>query len=101
LPQDATFDNGWAAMCFGNDEYCASSLQKIAARAPRFVRYEIVVQSSLLGQSGASGRFTAFLVPPASKPVKASPPSSDGVEDYSAVRRTHAKWENRTLGGVQ
>jgi hypothetical protein len=100
LPQDATFADGWAAMCFGGDEYCASSLQKIAARAPRFVRYEIFVQSNLLGQSGASGRFIAFLVPPTSKPVKASPPS-DGVEDFSAVRRTHSKWENRTLGGVQ
>jgi 4-amino-4-deoxy-L-arabinose transferase-like glycosyltransferase len=99
LPQDATFDNGWAAMCFGGDEYCASSLQKVAARAPRFVRYEIIVESNLLGQPGASGRFVAFLVPPTSKPARAPSPS-DGVEDFSAMRRTHTKWEGKTLGGV-
>jgi Dolichyl-phosphate-mannose-protein mannosyltransferase len=99
LPQDATFDDGWAAMCFGGDEYCASSMQKVAARAPHFIRYEIFVQSSLLGQSGASGRFIAFLVPPASKPDKASPPSDGVVEDFSAMRRTHTKWQLLTMGG--
>jgi hypothetical protein len=100
LPQNATFNDGWAAMCFGGDENCASSLQRIAARAPRFIRYEIFVQSNLLGQSGASGRFIAFLVPPTSKPAKAAPPT-DEVEDFSAMRRIHTSWESRTLGGLQ
>jgi hypothetical protein len=98
LPVDATFDDGWAAMCFSGDEYCAASLQKVAARAPRFVRYEIVVESNLLGQSGASGRFIAFLVPPTS--TKVTPPVSAGVEDFGAVRRGPTKWERKTLGGV-
>jgi hypothetical protein len=98
LPLNATFDDGWAAMCFSGDEYCASSLQKVAARAPRFIRYEIVVESNFLGQSGASGRFIAFLVPPTSS--KVTPLSSQGVEDFSAVRRTRMKWERRTLIGV-
>ncbi|HTO59859.1 MAG TPA: hypothetical protein VMM15_01255, partial [Bradyrhizobium sp.] len=58
----------------------------VAARAPRFVRYEIVVESNFLGQPGASGRFVAFLVPPTSG--KLTPPSSERA------------WERKTPDGV-
>jgi hypothetical protein len=67
-------------------------MERTAARSPRFVRSDFVLQSTLLGQPGAIQRFTAFVVPP--YPDKAMPPpapsqSSPGVaEDFSSVRRS-------------
>jgi len=100
LPAETTFEHGWAAMCFGGDEYCAASLQKVAARAPKFIKFDIVARSELLGELGASGRFTAFIVPPVSTPPKTSPPSLDIAEDFSAMRSTDLKGQEEPLGGV-
>jgi hypothetical protein len=92
LPSEATFEGGWAALCYGDDVYCVSSMERTAARSPRFTRSDFVLQSTLLGQPGAIQRFTAFVVPP--YPDKAMPPpapsqSSPGVaEDFSSVRRS-------------
>jgi 4-amino-4-deoxy-L-arabinose transferase-like glycosyltransferase len=64
LPDNAVLERGWAALCFGEDTGCLVGAERIAARAARFVRSEFVVHSMVLGQPGASQRFTAVIVPP-------------------------------------
>ena len=56
---------GWAGLCFGDDESCVAAMERITARAPRVIRSSFELQSSLLGQPGATERFTAVIVPPA------------------------------------
>ena len=63
-PDSAVLERGWAALCFGEDAGCVASIEEAAGRAPQFVRSEFVVRSTLLGQPGASQRFTAVMVPP-------------------------------------
>jgi hypothetical protein len=96
LPSEATFEGGWAALCYSDDMYCVGSLERTAARAPRFVRSDFVLQSTLLGQPGAIQRFTAFIVPP--DPDKGITPPEPGrspgvAEDFSALRRSPPHWE--------
>jgi 4-amino-4-deoxy-L-arabinose transferase-like glycosyltransferase len=81
LPDPATFERGWAALCFGEDTACMAAMEGVAAQAPRFVRSEFVVQSMLLGQPGASQRFTAVMVPPSAEPAIEPPPTSGIAED--------------------
>jgi hypothetical protein len=95
LPADVTFESGWAALCYGEDADCVGALEKAAARSPRFVRSDFVLQSTLLGQPGAIQRFTAFVVPPyPDKAITPPEPRSPGVaEDFSAMRRVRPQWE--------
>jgi 4-amino-4-deoxy-L-arabinose transferase-like glycosyltransferase len=78
LPRHATFEQGWAALCYGGDAPCIASMERVAAYAPRSVNTEFVVQSSLLGEPGATQRFTALMVPPADAdsvaPASSPPP---------------------------
>jgi 4-amino-4-deoxy-L-arabinose transferase-like glycosyltransferase len=64
LPPDVAFRRGWAALCYDEDASCIASMERTAARAPRFVRSAFVLQSSLFGRPGATQRFTALMVPP-------------------------------------
>jgi hypothetical protein len=64
LPRHASFERGWAALCYDGDTGCIASMERIAARDARFVKAEFVVQSTLFGQPGASQGFTALMVPP-------------------------------------
>jgi 4-amino-4-deoxy-L-arabinose transferase-like glycosyltransferase len=91
LPRQVTFQQGWAALCYGGDASCAASMEGIAARASRFVRSEFVVQSTLLGQRGATQRFTALIVPPSIEGTITPLPATGGAEDLSARRRTQSK----------
>jgi 4-amino-4-deoxy-L-arabinose transferase-like glycosyltransferase len=91
LPRQVTFQQGWAALCYGGDASCAASMERIAARASRFVRSEFVVQSTLLGQRGATQRFTALIVPPSIEGTITPLPATGGAEDLSARRRTRSK----------
>ena len=84
LPDPSTFARGWAALCFGEDAPCVAAMEELAARAPRFVKSEFSVQSTLLGQRGASQRFITVMVPPAEGPTITPP---DSVGDLSAIRR--------------
>ena len=105
LPRRSNLESGWAALCFNGDEYCALAMQKIAERAPRIVRSEIVVQSSLWGQPGASDKFIAFIVPPSSAPPSSettpSPQRPALAEDFSAIRRSHGKSDGNTLDAIR
>jgi hypothetical protein len=94
LPDDVTFDSGWAALCYAEAIYCIQSMERTAARFPRFVRTDFVLQSTLLGDPGAVQRFTAFIVLPSPDKAITPPPPSPGVaEDFSAIRRSHPQWE--------
>jgi len=46
------------------DASCIASMERIAARAPRFARSAFVLQSTLLGQPASRRGFTALMVPP-------------------------------------
>jgi 4-amino-4-deoxy-L-arabinose transferase-like glycosyltransferase len=80
-PRKSNVETGWAALCFSRDEYCAMAMQKVAERASRIIRSEIVVQSSLWGQPGAGDRFVAFIVPP----LSAAPPSDTAPAQQNPV----------------
>jgi 4-amino-4-deoxy-L-arabinose transferase-like glycosyltransferase len=66
LPRHPSFERGWAALCYHGDTGCIASMERIAARDARVVRTEFEVQSSLLGQPGATQGFTALIVLPPS-----------------------------------
>jgi hypothetical protein len=58
-------EGGWAGLCFGEDASCIAAMERIAAGAPRVIRSDFELQSTLLGQPGATERFAAIIVPPA------------------------------------
>src|SRR5712664_2196532 len=60
LPPHVAFRRGWAALCYDEDTACIVSMERTAARAPRFVRSAFVLQSNLLGLPGATQGFTAL-----------------------------------------
>jgi hypothetical protein len=82
LPRHVTFEQGWAALCYGGDAPCIASMERIAAYAARSVKTEFVVQSTLLGEPGATQRFTALMVPPAAADGIA-PPQGPAIADAS------------------
>jgi 4-amino-4-deoxy-L-arabinose transferase-like glycosyltransferase len=87
-PLPETFEAGWAAMCFDGDAPCIAKMESIAARASYFVRFDFELQSTLLGQPGATERFTALMVPPsAPQEITASPTTPGTAEDLSPARR--------------
>jgi 4-amino-4-deoxy-L-arabinose transferase-like glycosyltransferase len=86
LPLPTTFEQGWAALCFKEDANCITAMENTAAHAPRFVRSEFVVKSTLLGQPGAAERFTALIVPPSTEAAPPSP-TTNTAQDLSATRR--------------
>ena len=90
VPQ-TTFERGWIALCFGNDTNCIASMEKTAARAYRYVRSEFVLELTLLGQPGATQRFTALIVPPATERTIMPLPMTGVAEDISAIRRTRSE----------
>ena len=47
------FQNGGAALCFGEDVACIAAAERSASQAPRSVKSEFELQSNLLGQAGA------------------------------------------------
>ena len=84
LPPQTKFERGWAALCFDGDEHCVAAMEAAAARASRYVRTEFVLESTLLGQPGATQGFVALIVPPSTE--DAAPPTGM-AEDISAMRR--------------
>jgi 4-amino-4-deoxy-L-arabinose transferase-like glycosyltransferase len=91
MASQTTFERGWIALCFGNDTNCIASMEKTAARAYRYVRSEFVLESTLLGQPGATQRFTALIVPPATERTITPLPMTGVAEDISAIRRTRSE----------
>jgi hypothetical protein len=91
LPLQTTINRGWAALCFDEDTACMASMEGTAARAPRFVRSEFVVRSTLFGRRGATQRFMALIVPPAIAGTITPLPDRGIAEDFCANRRTRSK----------
>jgi 4-amino-4-deoxy-L-arabinose transferase-like glycosyltransferase len=86
-----TFGRGWAALCFDNDTNCIALMERTAATAYRYVRSEFVLESTLLGQPGATQGFTALIVPPSIEGTITPLPATGVAEDFSAIRRTRSK----------
>jgi hypothetical protein len=87
VPRKTTLEKGWAAMCFVEQDDCINWMGSTSARAPRFIRSEFIVQSSLLGRLGATRRVTALIVPPRNMERTPSPATSS-ADVFSANRRT-------------
>ena len=83
MPRDCraqvTFERGWAALCFSGDTNCIAAMEKTAARASRYVRSEFVLESTLLGQPGATQRFAALIVPPSAARTICLPRASQKI----------------------
>jgi hypothetical protein len=95
LPQLATLKNGWAAICFTEDEPCLDWIASVSAMAPQYTRFDFTVTPQLWGRAGKPGNLAALLVPPwtaTSRPVP--PPASDSIQDVSAGRRV--RWTPET-----
>jgi 4-amino-4-deoxy-L-arabinose transferase-like glycosyltransferase len=90
-PPQTTFGRGWAALCFDNDTNCIALMERTAATAYRYIRSEFVLESTLLGQPGATQGFTALIVPPSIEGTIAPLPATGVAEDFSAIRRTRSK----------
>ena len=85
LPREVTFERGWAALCYDGDRYCIASMERTAARSSRYVRSDFVLESTLLGQPGATQGFAALIVPPSTG--EDDVPPTGMAEDLSAVRQ--------------
>jgi hypothetical protein len=85
LASEVTFERGWAALCYDGDTHCIAAMERTAARASRYIRSDFVLESTLLGQGGATQGFAALIVPP-STGENAAPPTGM-AEDLSALRR--------------
>jgi hypothetical protein len=84
LPREVTFEQGWAALCYGGDSDCIASMERTAARASRYVRSDFVLESTLLGQAGAAQGFAALIVPPSTADDVAPPTGM--AEAFGALR---------------
>ena len=84
-PPETSFVHGWAAICFEGDSYCLATMEQTAARAPRVVKSEFVLESTLLGQPGAKQRFVAVIVPPAGETALLPRPATATMEEFGAV----------------
>ncbi len=89
LPREVTFERGWVALCYSGDTNCIASMEKTAARASRYVRSDFVLESTLLGQPGATQGFAAVIVPPSGG--EDDMPPTGIAEDLSSVRRGSAR----------
>jgi hypothetical protein len=78
-------------MCFDGDAPCIAKMESIAARASYFARFEFELQSTLLGQPGATERFTALMVPPSAEPEIMPSPATSSAEDFSAASRAPSR----------
>ena len=83
IPSQRVFENGWAAMCFSDDEVCGEWARNVRATAPDAISFEFVVTSRLWGQPGVTARIVAVMVLPRDGKVGASamPVHDGGSED--------------------
>jgi len=84
VPRVTTLAQGWAALCFAEDESCLRWMDQVAEIAPHALRSEFVLRPVLWGRPGASARVVAMIAPPvvANRGVESLP-----IEDFSASRR--------------
>lgn len=64
IPPQHVFVNGWAAMCFSDDDVCGVWARKVKATAPDAIHFDFVVTDSLWGQPGVTGRIVAVMILP-------------------------------------
>jgi hypothetical protein len=84
---DSTLDKGWAAVCFADDRPCLNWMESVATSVPDVVRTEFVITPRLWGQPGIPARIAAMMAPPHGDVAQLEAPLSDGVREFSAIRR--------------
>ena len=84
LARKTTLEKGWAALCFAEQAACIDWMGKTASIASRFVRLEVVVQSTQLGRLGPARGIVALIALPFEGPPSLQP---SNAEDFSANRR--------------
>lgn len=88
LPRKTTLDRGWVALCSDGQDACLDWMAKAAVRASRFIRSEIVVQSSLLGWPGTTKRFIALIAMPREEETVTPSPESISAGELSSSHRS-------------
>jgi 4-amino-4-deoxy-L-arabinose transferase-like glycosyltransferase len=83
IPSQRVFDNGWAAMCFSDDEVCGAWARNVSATAPDAISFDFVVTGHLWGLPGATARIGAVMVPPREGKAAASPMSPPVIASCS------------------
>jgi hypothetical protein len=81
---------GWAALCYDTDLQCVRAMERAVAEERHVVRSDFVLQSELLGLSGATQGFIALIIPPVAEQPPMRPPSRSVVDEFSAKRRARA-----------
>jgi 4-amino-4-deoxy-L-arabinose transferase-like glycosyltransferase len=64
IPPQRAFENGWAAMCFSDDEVCGEWMRNVSATVPDAVRFDFEVTDSLWGQPSVTTMIVAVMVLP-------------------------------------
>ena len=64
IPSQRVFENGWAAMCFSDDEICGEWARNVRATAPDAISFDFAVTDRLWGLPGATARIVAVMVLP-------------------------------------
>jgi hypothetical protein len=93
LPGTSIAEKGWAALCFADQGDCIEWIRSASARASRFIRWEFVAHSTLLGRTGVERRVIALIVPPQLDEVITPMAGTSNAGDFSAKRRTAAPSE--------
>ncbi len=89
IPPQHAFVNGWAAMCFSDDEVCGVWVRNVRATAPDAISFDFVVTDSLWGQPGVTATIVALMVPPYDRePVTPLAPVRDSRPEDLDSRRS-------------
>lgn len=73
LPGKLKLEQGWAAICFNDQQGCVDWVERMAFQAGNYVRHDFTLQSQLLGIPGEKRDFVSILVPPRREPHNVLP----------------------------
>jgi 4-amino-4-deoxy-L-arabinose transferase-like glycosyltransferase len=86
IPSQRVFENGWAAMCFSDDEVCGEWARNVRATAPDAISFDFEVTPHLWGLPGASARISAVMILPREGKAEASPMPHDSAPEDDCHR---------------
>jgi len=88
IASQRVFENGWAAMCFSDDEVCGEWARNVRATAPDAISFDFVVTDRLWGQPGATASIVALMILPREEKARASAmPLHDSAPDTWPIAR--------------
>src|SRR5258708_5135927 len=108
IPPQHAFENGWAAMCFSDDEVCGEWIRNVSATAADAIHFDFDVTDSLWGRPGVTVRIVAVMILPPQGQVVASAgprqrwrgwPAQHRLTAMSAGRRSLAAPDRQPRNG--